>query len=177
MSKAWYTLIVQSNHEMKAKEEIEMKLLNGDESVDIEEVFVPIKKVVSMKDGKKKVIEERTYRGYIFVHADMTDDLYVKLKNCVKIQRIIGTSGFATKIPLRDIKKMKDDIALSQDSPSQLSEYTINDLIRINSGPFEGFEGTVLGIIEKKSELKVEITVFGKNTPVNIGEKHVEKIV
>lgn len=177
MTKAWYTLIVQSNHEMKAKEEIEMKLLNGDDSVEIEEVFVPIKKVISMKDGKKKVLEERTYKGYIFVHAEMTDDLYVKLKNCVKVQSIIGTSGVATKIPSRDIKKMKDDIDLSQDSPSKLSEYSIDDLIRINSGPFEGFEGTVLSVIDKKNELKVEITVFGKNTPVNIGEKLVEKIV
>lgn len=176
MSKAWYTLTVQSNHELKAKEEIELKLKHGDDSVDIEEVFVPIKKVLNMKEGKKKISEERTYKGYVFIHADMTDELYVKLKSCTKVKSIIGTAGKATKIPSRDIAKMKEDIELSKDAPVTKSDFVTGELIRIIEGPFEGFEGSVAEVIEKKETLKVSITVFGQNQAVEINKKQVEKI-
>lgn len=177
MSKAWYTLMVKSNHELKAKEEIEFKLMEEDDTVDIEEVFVPIKEFVSMTNGKKRIVQERTYKGYIFIHADMTDDLYVKLKNCARVQNIMANAGVAIRIPTRDIMKMKDDVKLSKESPKQSSEFSEDDLIRITAGPFEGFEGRVTDIIDKRNELQVEITIFGKNTPVKIGSVDVEKII
>jgi transcriptional antiterminator NusG len=173
MSKHWYTLTVQSNHEVKAKEQIERNL-EGNE--DLEEVFVPIEKVINLVNGKKKVSEKKIYSGYIFVHGDMTDDLYVKLKSCSKVQSVLGSMGRATITPTKQIQIMKDRISASEVDPSEKSEFDIDQIVLVVDGPFKDFEGTIKSVNNKSNKAKIDVVVFGQLTPVDIDFKSLERV-
>lgn len=170
----WYTIRTQTNYERKALDEINEKLLSKYEN-DISEVFLPTENVVVVKNGKKSVVEKIYYPGYLFINARMSNQLILDIKNCTKNQGLMMTGDRPSVVPVRDINKMKEHAKNTEIDPTEKSKYSNGDVVTIKEGPFSGFVGNVSNVLPEKEIVSVLVTVFGRETPVDLKFSQLEK--
>lgn len=166
----WYVVHTYSGHENKVKANIE-KLVENREMQDIVfEVRVPTEEHVEIKDGKKKVKERKKFPGYVIIKMIMTDDSWYLVRNT---RGVTGFVGPGTKpIPLSD-----DEVkGLGVMEVLPVIDIVKGEAVKVTEGPFENFMGTVDEIHEEKRKLKVFISMFGRETLVELDFEQVEKV-
>jgi len=178
--KRWYIVQTASKSEDAAKRNI-MEQLRVRQSEDrLGMILVPEKKVVEMKNGEKKITKKKNYPGYIFVLADMNENVMMSIRESSKVLSFV--EGNADKLPNamkpKDINEVLNQLDIdSEVAPSHKTEFNIGDSLVITAGPFESFTGVVKGVDYIKEEIELSIMIFGRETPVNIGFKHVTRAV
>jgi transcriptional antiterminator NusG len=166
----WYVVHTYSGHENKVKANIE-KLVENREMQDIVfEVQVPTEEHVEIKDGKKKIKEKKKFPGYVIIKMIMTDESWYLVRNT---RGVTGFVGPGTKpIPLSD-----DEVkGLGVMEVLPMMNIAKGDAVKVTEGPFENFMGTVDEIHEEKRKLKVFISMFGRETLVELDFEQVEKV-
>lgn len=166
----WYVVHTYSGHENKVKANIE-KLVENREMQDIVfEVRVPTEEHVEIKDGKKKIKEKKKFPGYVIIKMIMTDDSWYLVRNT---RGVTGFVGPGTKpIPLSDTEVK----ALGVSETLPMIDIEKGEAVKVTDGPFENFMGTVDEIHEEKRKLKVFISMFGRETLVELDFEQVEKV-
>lgn len=166
----WYVVHTYSGHENKVKANIE-KLVENREMQDIVfEVRVPTEEHVEIKDGKKKIKEKKKFPGYVIIKMIMTDDSWYLVRNT---RGVTGFVGPGTKpIPLSDTEVK----ALGVSEALPVIDIEKGEAVKVTDGPFENFMGTVDEIHEEKRKLKVFISMFGRETLVELDFEQVEKV-
>lgn len=166
----WYVVHTYSGHENKVKANIE-KLVENREMQDIVfEVRVPTEEHVEIKDGKKKIKEKKKFPGYVIIKMIMTDDSWYLVRNT---RGVTGFVGPGTKpIPLSDAEVK----ALGVSEALPVIDIEKGEAVKVTDGPFENFMGTVDEIHEEKRKLKVFISMFGRETLVELDFEQVEKV-
>ncbi|SHJ84872.1 transcription antitermination protein nusG [Dethiosulfatibacter aminovorans DSM 17477] len=166
----WYVVHTYSGHENKVKANIE-KLVENREMQDIVfEVRVPTEEHVEVKDGKKKIKEKKKFPGYVIIKMIMTDDSWYLVRNT---RGVTGFVGPGTKpIPLSDTEVK----ALGVSEALPVIDIEKGEAVKVTDGPFENFMGTVDEIHEEKRKLKVFISMFGRETLVELDFEQVEKV-
>ncbi|MCR5289896.1 MAG: transcription termination/antitermination protein NusG [Treponema sp.] len=185
MSKCWYILHTYTGYEGK----IERTLRTMLEAKEIDpailtDVKVPVEEVVEIKDGKKKVRNNKFLPGYIMVEMDLPDLGWKD--TCSKIRRIQGVTGFVGTNPSDRPRPITKDEAknLLQKAGEIKGEkvvhvkqsYAVGDQVKITDGPFATFSGTVEEINAEKDKLRVMVQIFGRATPVEVSLLQAEKI-
>lgn len=164
----WYVVHTYSGYENKVKVNIEKMVINRGMEDFILEVNVPMEEKVELKNGKKRVKETKLFPGYVLIKMIMTDETWYIVRNTRGVTGFVGPSS--KPIPLTDaeIRSMGvEEIQLEIDTK-------VGDSIRVISGPFESFIGTVEQINIEKETFKVLISMFGRDTPVELGFSQVE---
>ena len=166
----WYVVHTYSGHENKVKANIE-KLVENREMQDIVfEVQVPTEEHVEIKDGKKKIKEKKKFPGYVIIKMIMTDDSWYLVRNT---RGVTGFVGPGTKpIPLSETEVK----ALGVSEVLPVIDIEKGQAVKVTEGPFENFMGTVDEIHEEKRKLKVFISMFGRETLVELDFEQVEKV-
>lgn len=166
----WYVVHTYSGHENKVKANIE-KLVENREMQDIVfEVRVPTEEHVEIKNGKKVVKEKKKFPGYVIIKMIMTDESWYLVRNT---RGVTGFVGPGTKpIPLSDLEVK----ALGVVELVPAIDISRGDAIKVVHGPFENFMGTVDDINQEKRKLKVYISMFGRETLVELDYDQVEKV-
>lgn len=166
----WYVVHTYSGHENKVKANIE-KLVENREMQDIVfEVRVPTEEHVEIKNGKKVVKEKKKFPGYVIIKMIMTDESWYLVRNT---RGVTGFVGPGTKpIPLSDLEVK----ALGVVELVAAIDIARGDAIKVVHGPFENFMGTVDDINQEKRKLKVYISMFGRETLVELDYDQVEKV-
>jgi len=172
----WYTLHTQVGYEEKVKAMIENKLDAESLTDSVEDIFVPFEEVIELKKKKRETVKKCLYPSYLFIKAKMSDKLYNLIK---KISFISGFVGSKNKpIPLEDaeMKTIFEKMESSKKAPRLSVSFKEDESVRILSGPFANFTGTIEEVDIYKGRLKILISIFGRSTPVELDYNQVEKV-
>ena len=167
----WYVVHTYSGYENKVKTDLEKMIKNRELQDYFFDIIVPMEEQIEIKDGKTKTNLKKVFPGYVLVKMIVTEQTWYIVRNTRGVTGFVGSG--TDPIPLTDseIRKMGFDIQ------SFNINYEVNDQIRVITGPFENFTGTVISINKEKHKVKVMISMFGRETPVDVDFTEVEKIV
>jgi len=166
----WYVVHTYSGYENKVKTDLEKMIKNRELQDYFFDIIVPMEEQIEIKDGKTKTNLKKVFPGYVLVKMIVTEQTWYIVRNTRGVTGFVGSG--TDPIPLTDseIRKMGFDIQ------SFNINYEVNDQIRVITGPFENFTGTVININKEKHKVKVMISMFGRETPVDVDFTEVEKI-
>jgi len=174
MSKNWYVVHTYSGYENKVKTNLEKRVESMGMQDKIFRVLVPMEEEIEIKNGKKKVTQKKVFPGYVLVEMIVTDDSWYVVRNT---PGVTGFVGAGTKpIPLREQETKVILRQMGIEEPKQKIDLTIDQNVKVSSGPFENFVGKVIEINQDKQKIKVLISMFGRETPIELGFDQIEKI-
>ncbi|NIA11961.1 MAG: transcription termination/antitermination protein NusG [Nitrospiraceae bacterium] len=174
-NKEWYALQVYSGSELSVKKAID-NIKNELKLDKLGQVIVPTEEVIEVKNNKKKIYERSIYPGYVFLEADIDTALWHKIQSLPKVGRFIGESKKPTPLKKEDVELILQK-AHHKGAPKPKVNFEEGEIVRINEGPFANFTGEVEDFDYEKGMLKLNVTIFGRSTPVEIHYTKVEKIV
>ncbi|MGZ5311977.1 MAG: transcription termination/antitermination protein NusG [Solirubrobacterales bacterium] len=170
----WYVINTYSGHENKVKHNLEHRVHTMGQERNVRQVVVPTEQVSEMKDGQKTLTEKRTMPGYVLVNMEMTDDSWGLVKNTPGVTGFVGSRN--KPIPL---SKVEVDRLLHRETaerPRTRAQFSIGESVKVISGPLADFSGEIAEINEDAAKLKVLVSIFGRETPVEVNYDQVKKI-
>ena len=181
MPNEWYTIQTLSGQEMKAEKSLRKRIIEEEMGEFIDEILLPMEKVVEVRGGTKKVSQRKLYPGYIFIQMKLYDEekrlLPTPWDFVRNTQGIIGFLGGERPIatPTEEIEAIKTQITEAEESEKPRVNFEIGEVVKINDGPFQSYTGAVEEIDTEAGKLKVTIDIFGRSTPVELEYWQVEK--
>jgi transcriptional antiterminator NusG len=173
MAKQWYVVHTYSGFEKRVVTLLLEKVKNEKLEDQIDDVLIPTEDVVELKKGKKKVSKKKTFPGYILVHMEMSTTNWHVVKSIPKVTGFVGGIN-PVPIPEHDVKAMID-LAKSE-SPRMASRYVEGDTVEVIDGPFLGFTGLVDEVNPEKEKVRVIVSIFGRQTPVELDYLQVKRV-
>jgi transcriptional antiterminator NusG len=175
MAKRWYSVSVLSNFEKKIAEQIKTSVVEVGLEDDIEEVLVPTEEVIEVRRGKKVTAERRFMPGYVLVRMEMSDQGYHLVNSINRVTGFLGPQG--RPMPMRDaeVNAILNRVQEGEETPRTLIHFEIGEKVKVNDGPFEDFDGMVEEVDEDNQRLKVTVSIFGRETPVELEFTQVTK--
>jgi transcriptional antiterminator NusG len=170
----WYIVHTYSGHENKVKVNLERRIESMGMSDKIFRVEVPQKSVTKIKDGKRFDKEERIFPGYVLVEMVMDDDSWYVVRHTPGVTKFVGAEK--KPIPARDTE-IKRILLRAAPAPAKVViDLKAGDIVKIISGPFADFEGNVTEVYPDKEKLKANVSIFGRETPVELFFNQVQKV-
>lgn len=170
----WYVLHTYSGYE----ENVEKNLKQRIESMDMEDkifnILIPTEKKIKIKNGKRKVLEEKIFPGYVLVEMVVTDDSWYVVRNTPNVTGFIGTGTIPTPISDKEVKDLQKRMGVEE--PKFKIDVSLGSPVRITDGPFKNLEGKITNIDEGKGKIKVLVSMFGRETPVELDFLQIKKI-
>jgi len=175
MAKRWYSVSVLSNFEKKIAEQIRTAVVEAGLEEQIEEVLVPTEEVIEVRRGKKVTTERRFMPGYVLVRMEMSDRGYHLISSINRVTGFLGPQG--RPMPMRDaeVNQILNRVQEGEDAPRTLISFEIGERVKVNEGPFEGFDGMIEQVDDDHQRLKVAVSIFGRETPVELEFTQVSK--
>ena len=172
--KNWYVIHTYSGYENKVKANLERKVHSMGMEDQIFRVVVPMEDEVEIKDGKKKITNKKVFPGYVMVEMIVDDKSWYVVRNTPGVTGFVGSG--TKPIPLTDaeIKNILKSMGLEE--LKQKMDIEISEMVRITSGAFENWTAKVLEIDPERSNLKVLVDMFGRETPVELDFSQIEKV-
>lgn len=167
----WYVIHTYSGYENKVADSIEKIVENRGLQDYIYEVKIPTETVTEVKDGKERQFERKVFPGYVLVKMIVTDDSWFIVRNIRGVTGFVGASSTAP-VPLSD----KEVEALGVENNEVIVPYKVGDSVNIIDGPLEGFVGVVNEIDPDKNYVKVILSMFGRETPVELELTQIELV-
>jgi len=175
MAQQWYAIQTHSGSELAVKRALER--LSEEMSDDrISEVLVPTEDLIEVKKGKKTIVERPLYPAYAFAKIDLDTALWHRIQSMPKVGRFIGESKKPTPLSKKDIDAILDKVENRAAAKPKVS-FDEGETVRINEGPFANFNGIVEDFDMASGILKLNVSIFGRNTPVEITYTQVERVV
>ena len=176
MTIRWYIVHAYSNFEKKVAESIKEQAAQRGLADKFEEVLVPTEQVVEVRRGRKINSERKFFPGYVLVKCDLTDQVYHLIKNTPKVTGFLGTDNKPMPISEAEADRIKGQVAEGVERPKASISFEIGETVRVADGPFASFNGKVEEVDEGRSRLKVAVSIFGRETPVELEFGQVEKV-
>ncbi|MCK5855438.1 MAG: transcription termination/antitermination protein NusG [Sulfurovaceae bacterium] len=172
----WYAIQVYSGSELAVKKGIELLAVENGIEERVERIIVPTEEVIEVKKGEKKITERVLYSGYVFANVDLDTNLWHQVQSLPRVSRFIGEGKTATPLSEADIKVILDKME-NRAAPRPKIDFENGEMVRIIEGPFANFTGMVEEYDLDHGKLKLNVSIFGRNTPVEILFSQVEKII
>jgi len=176
MAFQWYAIQVYSGSEQAVKKGIDLLAVENGIENQVESIIVPTEEVIEVKNGQKKITERVLYSGYVFANVDLDTSLWHKIQSLPRVSRFIGEGKTATPLSASDIKVILDKME-QKSAPRPKVDFENGEMVRIVDGPFSNFTGMVEEYDLDHGKLKLNVSIFGRNTPVEILYTQVEKII
>ena len=183
MAYKWYFLRCQSGREKRIRDNALHRLKIAAVEEVIPQVLVPFKIVTDMKRGKKRTVEEKLYPGYLMVQADLEnpeDPEVIKARTTLRgvdgLRDFLGAPGEPTAISEAEVTDILSLMTDSESRPQVTIGLEKGDQVKINTGPFDGFDGTVDEVNSEKGTVRVTVTIFGRPTPVDLKYWEVDSV-
>jgi len=172
-ARAWYAIHTYSGYEEKVADSIRQRIQTVDMADKIFDVMVPKEKQIQIKNGKRKVVEEKIFQGYCLVEMKLTDETWYIVRNTPGVTGFVGADTTPTPVSENEISKIKKRMGV--EDPKHQINFKEGEIISISDGPFKGFDGTVAEIDTAKGKLKVMVSMFGRDTSVELDALQVTK--
>jgi len=175
MPARWYIVHAYSNFENKVADSIEEAAKAKGLWDKFEQILVPKEKVIEVRRGRKVDAERKFFPGYVMVRANLTDDVFHLIKNTPKVTGFLGSDNRPMPISDKEADQILGQIQEGVERPKPSVSFEVGEQVRVSDGPFASFNGTVQEVDEERSRLKVEVSIFGRATPVELEFGQVEK--
>ncbi len=176
MAKRWYIVQAYSNFERKVADAILEKISQNKLDDLFDEVLVPVEKVVEVRRGRKVDAERKFFPGYILVKMELTDQTFHLIKNTPKVTGFLGSDNKPKPISEAEAQDILQQVQEGVDRPKPSISFEVGEQVRVSDGPFASFNGVVEDVDEERARLKVEVSIFGRATPVELEYGQVEKL-
>ncbi len=176
MAFQWYAIQTYSGSELSVKRAIEQLVIDYSIEEKVDKIVVPTEEVIEVKNGEKKITERTLYSGYAFAHIDLDTDLWHKIQSLPRVSRFIGEQKTPTILPEKDVKNILDKLE-QKSAPRPKVDFETGEMVRIINGSFANFTGMVEEYDHNHGKLKLNVSIFGRNTPIEIDYTEVEKIL
>jgi transcriptional antiterminator NusG len=170
----WYAIHTYSGYEENVSDNLKQRIESLDMQDKIFGVMIPKEKKIKIKNGKRRTVEEKIFPGYVLVEMIVTDDSWYVVRNTPNVTGFIGTGNIPTPVSEEEIKSLQKRMGV--DEPEYKIDVEVNSPVKIVDGPFKGFEGKVADIDEARGKIKVLVSMFGRETPVELDFLQVKKI-
>jgi transcriptional antiterminator NusG len=172
--KKWYVLHTYSGYEDSVVHNLKQRIESMGMGDKIFDVMVPKEKKIKIKDGKRVTVEEKIFPGYVLVNMIVTDDSWYVVRNTPNVTGFVGSGTIPTPVGEDEIKFIEKRMGVEE--PKYKIDFKLDDLVRIIDGPFKDYEGKVSEIDESKGKVKVLVSIFGRETPVELDFLQVKKL-
>jgi len=183
MGYKWYFVRCQSGREKRIRDNALHRLKLAAVQDLIPQVIMPYELVTDMKGGKKRTVEKKLYPGYLMVQADLEDTenpRVIQARNTLRgidgLRDFLGSRGEPTPLSEAEVSVILSRMTDSATRPQVTIGLDKGDMVRINSGPFDGFDGAVEEVNPEKGSVRVTVTIFGRPTPVDLKYWEVEAV-
>jgi transcriptional antiterminator NusG len=176
MAHQWYSIQTYAGSERSVKAAIENLMAEHGLEAAISEIVVPTEDVIEVKNGKKKISERSLYSGYVFINIDLSTELQHLIQSLPRVSGFIGEANHPTPLSEEDINTILDRVQ-NRAAPKPKVFFDVGEMVRIIEGPFANFTGTVDEYDLEHGTLKLNVSIFGRSTPVDISYTQVEKII
>jgi transcriptional antiterminator NusG len=170
----WYVINTYSGHENKVKHNIEHRVATMDKQAKVRQVVVPTEQVTEMQNGQRVQKEQRTMPGYVLVNMDMNDETWALVKNTPGVTGFVGTRDKPVPLSQPEVDRLLH--RETAERPRTRAQFSIGESVKVISGPLSDFSGEIAEINEDAAKLKVLVSIFGRETPVEVGYDQVKKI-
>ncbi len=171
----WYILHTYSGYEQRVERTIREMMRTGQDKGYIEEIIVPTEKVVELVKGQKKTSTRKFYPGYVLIKMELNDDSWHLVQSIPKVTSFIGGKNRPTPLTDREAQNILTTVESRKEQPRPKFHFARGDEIRVIDGPFANFNGIVEDVNYDKGKLKVSVSIFGRQTPVELDFVQVSK--
>jgi transcription termination/antitermination protein NusG len=170
----WYVIHIQTSYEGRVKQALEQRIKSLGVEDKIFDVVIPTREVVVVKKGKKTKATEKVFPGYILVKMILDDDSWLVVRTTEGVTGFVGAGLKPTPISDKEVEAIMKFV--TQEQPKYKSKFSIGEAIKITDGPFSDFLGSVQEIDEEKGKIKVLVSIFDRETPVELDFLQVTKL-
>jgi transcriptional antiterminator NusG len=170
----WYAVNTYSGHENKVKQNLEHRRVTLGQQNSVRQIVIPTEQVQELKDGQKIQKEQRTMPGYLLVNMNLTDDSWALVKNTPGVTGFVGAQNQPVPLSQQEVDRLLRREAAER--PRTRAQFQIGESVKVVSGPLSDFSGEISEINEDAAKLKVLVSIFGRETPVEVGFDQVKKI-
>lgn len=170
----WYVLHTYSGYEENVKQNLTQRIESMDMEDKIFNIMIPVEKKIRIKNGKRKVSEEKIFPGYVMVEMIVTDESWYVVRNTPNVTGFIGTGTIPTPVSDKEIKGLQKRMGVEE--PKFKIDVSVGSPVKITDGPFKSLEGKITNIDEAKGKVKVLVSMFGRETPVELDFLQIKKL-
>lgn len=170
----WYVLHTYSGYEEAVARNLKQRIESMGMEDKIFNVLVPTEKKIKIKAGKRKVVEEKIYPGYVLVEMVVTDDSWYVVRNTPRVTGFVGSGTVPTPVSPEEIKELQKRMGVEE--PKYKIDVALGDAVKITDGPFKDTDGKVAEIDEERGRVKVLISLFGRETPMELDFLQIKKL-
>ncbi|HPF43527.1 MAG TPA: transcription termination/antitermination protein NusG [Syntrophomonadaceae bacterium] len=171
----WYVVHTYSGYENKIKVDLSKRVESMNMQDKIFDVIIPEEQEVEYKSGKRKVTTKRVFPGYVIVNMVMDDDSWYVVRHTPGVTGFVGSGTKPIPLQTEEIHKILRQMGL-MDSKPKILDIDIGENVRVNSGPFANFEGVVKELLPDRGKVRVAISMFGRETPVELDYEQIDKL-
>jgi len=170
----WYVINTYSGHENKASANLERRIQSLNQTESFFDIVVPTEQVIETKGGEKVQVEKRIFPGYILVHMILSDESWSLVKNTPGVTGFVGSENKPTPLSPAEVDRILH--TSTAEKPKAKAEFSVGDQVKVVTGPLTDFTGEVAEVNVEQSKLKVMVSIFGRDTPTELGFEQVKKI-
>lgn len=170
----WYVVHVQTGYEMRVKSALEQRVVSLGVEDKIYEVIIPTREIVVVKKGKKSKATEKVFPGYVLVRMDLDDNTWVVVRTTEGVTGFVGAGLKPTPISDKEVDAIMRFV--SQQQPKFKAKFSVGEAVKITDGPFADFLGTIEAIDEEKGKVRVLVSIFDRETPVELDFLQIAKL-
>lgn len=170
----WYAIHTYSGYEDAVSRNLKQRIESMGMEDKIFTVLVPTEKKIRIKNGKRKVVEEKIYPGYVLVEMVVTDDSWYVVRNTPRVTGFVGSGTTPTPLSPEEMEILQKRMGVEE--PKFKIEVAAGDAVKITDGPFKDFDGKVSEVDDEKGKIKVLVNMFGRSTPVELDSLQIRKL-
>ena len=171
----WYVIHTYSGYENKVRENLKKRIISMKMQDQIFSVLVPTEEEIEFKDGRKKTVQKKVYPGYVLIEMVMTDQSWYVVRNTPGVTGFVSPGAKPVPLPPEEVKKIKQ--LMGMEAPSRVKiDLQVGQSVRVVHGPFQDVHGLVEEVSPEREKVRVLISIFGREPPVELDFVQVEKL-
>lgn len=170
----WYAVHTYSGYEDAVARNLKQRIETMGMEDKIFNVLVATEKKIRIKNGKRRIVEDKIYPGYVLVEMIVSDDSWYVVRNTPRVTGFVGSGTTPTPLSPEEIAELQKRMGVEE--PKFKIEVTAGDPVKIIDGPFKEFDGKVSEVDEEKGKVKVLVSMFGRSTPVELDSLQIKKL-
>ena len=172
--RCWYVLHTYSGYEENVSRNLRQRIESMDMQDKIFSVLIPTENKIKIRNGKRRVVTEKIFPGYVLVEMVVTDDSWFVVRNTPNVTGFVGSGTTPTPISEDEVKEIQKRMGVEE--PKYKIDVSVGSPVKITDGPFKEFEGKVSEVDEARGKIKVLVSMFGRETPVELDFLQIKKI-
>ncbi len=171
----WYIVHTYAGHENKVAKTLKQRIESNGFENRIFDILVPVRNTIKVSQGKKETVEEKIFPGYVIVKMILDDESWLLVRGTPGVTAFIGAGNKPTPISEKEVEAIMQFMKI-EETPTFKSVFSVGEAVKIADGPFSDFLGTIEHIDEEKGKLRVLVSMFGRETPIELDFLQVKKI-